>query len=86
MLDPIGAKAIQSLGIDVANLTSRLAVNTAVIDEIVGQASDIDPEAWQKQNPVNDNTGHPVGGYTVTLDGRDAEKVLALLAFIAALQ
>ena len=43
MLDPIGAKAIQSLGIDVANLTSRLAVNTAVIDEIVGQASEIDP-------------------------------------------
>jgi hypothetical protein len=85
MLDPIGAKAIQSLGIDVANLTSRLAVNTAIVDEIITQAAEIDSSLLLQGREMVNETGHPTG-YTVTLDGQTAEKLSALLAFIAALQ
>ena len=85
MLDPIGAKAIQSLGIDIANLTSRLAVNTAILDEIVAQAIEIDGSLLLKGHEMVSETGHQTG-YTVTLDGQTAEKLSALLAFITALQ
>ena len=85
MIDPIGAKAIQSLGIDVANLTSRLAVNTAIVDEIITQAGQIDPSLLLQGQEMTNETGHPTG-YAVTLDGQTAEKLSALLAFIMALQ
>ena len=85
MLEPIGAKAIQSLGIDVANLTSRLAVNTAIVEEILTQASEIDPSLLLQGQEMTNETGHPTG-YTVTLDGHTADKLSALLAFIATLQ
>ena len=85
MIDPIGARAIQSIGIDVANLTSRLAVNTAIIDEIITQASEIDPDLLLQGQEMTNETGHP-SGYAVTLDGHTAEKLSALLAFIKSVQ
>jgi|KBSMisStandDraft_5_1062788.scaffolds.fasta_scaffold1183624_1 hypothetical protein len=85
MIDPIGARAIQSIGIDVANLTSRLAVNTSILEEIITQASEIDTSVFVQGPETTNETGHPTG-YTVTMDAHTAEKVSALLAFIRSLQ
>lgn len=86
MLDNIGARAIQSLGIDVANLTTRLSVNTATLDEIITMANEIDPQVWDAQTPLSDESGHPTGDYTVALHSVEALKIQSLLAFIGSLQ
>ena len=85
MLEPIGAKAIQALGIDVANLTSRLAVNTAIIEEIVGIASHLDQNLWVHQQ-LKDEDGEASGEYATTIPGSEVDKLQALLAFIGSLQ
>jgi len=85
MIDPIGASAIKSLGIDVANLTSRLAIQTALLDEILGRVMEIDQGAWV-HNQLTDENGETSGEYATTMPGTETDKVQALLAFIASLQ
>ena len=46
MLDSVGSSAIRSMGVDIANLTSRLAVQIAIIEEIIDMASTIDQNTW----------------------------------------
>ena len=46
MLDPIGQAAIQSLAVDVANLTSRLAVAQATINQIITLGNDLHLGLW----------------------------------------
>jgi hypothetical protein len=84
-MDSISTRSIKSLGIDVANLTSRLAVNTSVIEEIIELASTIDQNSWVHQQ-LTDEGGEPSGEYATTLPGAETDKVQALLAFIGSLQ
>ena len=83
MLDSIGSSAIRSLGIDVANLTSRLAVNTAIVEDLIRQALEIDQNTWQHEQIME---GEMPIGFTTTIPGEETEKLQALLSSITSLQ
>ena len=80
MLDPVGASAVRSLSTDVANLTSRLAVTYALIEQLTALYDDLDPSTWDHE-PITDGDGSQTG-YTTTLPGEESDKLRMLLAFI----
>lgn len=77
-MDNIGAAAIRSLGVDIANLSARLAVQTAILEDILTQANEIEPKDW----PVDGDNGD----VHVILNTSECAKVQALLASIASVQ
>lgn len=90
MLDNIGQTAVRTLGIDIANLSSRLAVSQAILDEIMRVASSFELTRWKHEPIQGDTPGlSPVQGrasYITTLPGEEAEKLEELLRIIRELQ
>jgi hypothetical protein len=84
MIDPIGVNAVRSLGVDIANLSARLAVQSATIDFLIQVAEQIDVTAWDHQ-PVKDGDDVEVG-FVTTLPGTEVEKVTMLLREIQGLK
>ena len=85
MLDSIGQSAVRSLGVDVANLTSRLAVSQAVLNEIIAIGNSFDMSQWQ-HNPVPSDNGAPSGAYITTLPGTEADKLQRLMLMLQEIQ
>ena len=79
LTEPVGLRAVQSLSIDIANLTSRLAVLGAMVNQLAEQASQIDLSLWSHQG-VADDGGTPVE--VVSMPGTEAEKVQQLINLI----
>lgn len=83
MTDAIGAAAVRSLGIDVANLSVKVAVQQAILEDLLQQASYIDPASWGKQD-VAGLEGPAI--FTTLLTEEQAEQVRALLTSLKSLQ
>ena len=83
MLDSIGATAVRTLGIDIANLTAKLAVQTAILEEIMQAAHVIDTSVWQQIESDPDAAPTPP---MVALPEEEAAKVQTLLALIQSVQ
>ena len=49
MSDAIGAAAVRSLSVDIANLSAKVAVQQAILEDLLQQATYIDPSDWFKQ-------------------------------------
>ena len=81
MVDPIGQIAIRSLGVDVANLSTRLAVTQAVMEQLCEIAAAIDMETWKVDTIPNDD-GSESNAYMVTMPGTETEKVQAILSIL----
>lgn len=79
LTEPVGLRAVQSLSIDIANLTSRLAVLGGMVGELAERAAHIDQSLWNRQ-PVEDNGPSPVE--LVTMPGTEADKIEQLLNLI----
>lgn len=78
MLNDIGASAIRSLSVDIANLSARLAVQTATLEKMVELAGGIDPTTWREA----DADGESV----LAIPPSHGESVRALLSVIAGVQ
>ena len=85
-MDRVGVSAVRALGVDVANLTSRLAVQMAVIENLVDMASQITPQAWESQKLDEGNDDLPEGTTLVTITEDEAQRVIALVGEILALR
>jgi len=83
MLDSIGATAVRTLGIDIANLTAKIAVQTAILEEIMQTAAPIDTSVWQQIEPDPDAAPTPP---MIGLPADQADRVQALLALIQSVQ
>lgn len=81
MIDSIGQTAIRSLGVDIANLSSRLAVTQAVMEELCMLAASLDMAAW-KHDPISTEDGTEPNAYMTTLPGTETEKVQAILSIL----
>ena len=91
MLDPIGQAAIQSLAVDIANLTSRLAVAQASLNQILTIGNQINPGIWgNKRVEVpprsTDPTAIPEYRMVAEVPQEEAEAVQRLLAVLHDLQ
>lgn len=84
MIDPIGIAAVRSLTVDIANLTGRLAVQSATIDMLISLAEQVDTSTWDQQPVLGENEVQV--GFITTLPGQEVEKLSALLAEINALK
>lgn len=84
MLDPIGANAVRSLSVDVANLSARLAVQMATLEHLMALTEEIDPSTWEV-TPVTDGDDAPIG-FTATIPGEEIERLQALLGVIRSVQ
>lgn len=81
MIDSIGQTAIRSLGVDVANLSSRLAVTQAIMEELCGIAASLDMPAWDHK-PIPNDDGSQSNAYMTIIPGQEMEKVQALLSIL----
>lgn len=90
-MDTIGARAVQSLGIDIANLTTRLAVTQALLEDIQELTNVLDQTKW-KMTPITEVEGEGEEaverqvGYEVTIPGDEFDRLTTVLAFIKSLQ
>ena len=73
------------MGVDIANLTSRLAVQIAILEEIIEMSSTIDQNTWV-HSQLTDEDGEATGEYATTVPGSEIDKLQALLAFVGSLQ
>jgi hypothetical protein len=85
MLDRIGTIAVRTLGTDIANLTARLAVQGAVLEELINQATTFDLTAWT-HTPLTDESGELQTGVIITVPVEEYEKVVGILSTIGRLQ
>jgi hypothetical protein len=81
VIDSIGQTAIRSLGVDVAILSSRLALTQAIMEELCGIASTLDMTAW-KHEPIPNDDGSESHAYMTTIPGTEMEKMQALLSIL----
>ena len=84
-MDSIGARAVQSVSIDVANLTARLAVSNAYIDDVVEQVAALDQSQWRMTRLTDPENGQDTG-YEVVIPGLEFDKLTTVLALIQSLQ
>jgi len=85
-MDQVGATAVRSLGIDIGNLTARLAIQNAVFEDLIQKASMITPMAWERQTVEEGNEAIAEGSEIVSVTGDEAEKVLTLIGTVLALR
>jgi len=85
MLDRIGTTAVRTLGVDIANLTSRLAVQAAVLEELINLAEAVDLAAWTHTPVTSDDDSTQVGAI-ITVPVEEYEKVISILSTIGALK
>lgn len=77
---------MRALGIDVANLTSRLAVMNATLEHLIELASQITPMAWASDT-VQDGGGQiPDGTQLISVTNDEAQRVLNLVGEVLALR
>jgi hypothetical protein len=81
MIDRIGQTAIRSLGVDVANLSSRLALTQAIMEELCGIAASLDMPAWDHK-PIPNDDGSQSNAYMTMIPGTEMEKVQAILSIL----
>ena len=88
-LDPIGSRAIQSLSVDVSNLTARLAIMTGMIEEMASIVAAMDPSTWThtpipaEEGDTSENQQHLLArDYITTLPGSEMNKIQSLLQLI----
>jgi hypothetical protein len=81
VIDRIGQTAIRSLGVDVANLTSRLALTQAIMEELCEIAAALDMPSW-KHEPIPNDDGSQSNAYMTTIPGTEMEKVQAILSIL----
>jgi hypothetical protein len=84
MLDRIGTTAVRTLGVDIANLTTRLAVQAAVIEELINMQAAADLSTWVHV-PVTDDEDKQIDTL-ITLPSAEYEKVIGILSLIGSLQ
>ena len=72
---------MRRLGVDVANLTTQLALAQSCIEVVQQTAAVLEPDSWSKEM-VNDD-GDPEMSITIT--GEQADNLMRLLAAIQAL-
>ena len=76
--EPVGLKAVQSLSVDVANLTSRLAILTAMVEQLIEVADGLDQSLWSVQQVADQD----VDAHVVTIPGTEVDKLQQLLALL----
>lgn len=82
MEDAVAHGALRRLGVDVANLSSQLAVMQSTVEYVQLVARQVVPDTWDKIMG-DDDTGHPE--MQVTLKGDQVDSVMRLLAALDAL-
>lgn len=85
MLDRIGTTAVRNLGIDIANLTSRVAVQGALIEDLINQVNNVDLAAWV-HTPLTDDSGEVQTGVIITVPVEEYEKIMGILSTIGSVQ
>lgn len=89
-MDSIGRYAVRRLSVDVANLTTELAVRVAGIELLTEMVAQLTPESWEHQ-PLKDEDGHivvplelrpPEECYEVAIPGGQAEVLIRILSLI----
>jgi hypothetical protein len=78
-LDPIATAAVRGLSVDVGNLTARLAVISAVIEDLVKRMNSLDPSTW-KMEPDGERD------YNATLPGAEMNKLQGILQVLRSLE
>jgi hypothetical protein len=82
VIDPVGVRAVNSLSIDIANLTSRLAITSAMIEQLIELADTIDQSLWSVQQVAD----HDVDAHVLTIPGTEADKLQQLLALLQSMK
>ena len=82
MEDVVGYGAIRRLGVDLANLTSQLALLQSSVEFVQQVARGVMPDTWDKIMS-EDDAGHPE--MHVTLRGEQVDSVTRLLAALTTL-
>ena len=86
MLDPVGELAVNSLASDVGVLTKRLAIQAAVLQVLVEQASLIDVSKWENQTVHDPDAQSEATVYVSHVPGDQVDLVHQLLSTILSLR
>lgn len=81
MINDIGASAVRSLSVDVANLSARLAVQTAILENLMQLATEIDSSSWKAIESSNGDDEDLVG---IPMD--QGNQLQALLSALSSVQ
>jgi hypothetical protein len=80
---PTSLGALRRLSIDVANLTTQLAITQSSVEVVQQTAQTLMPDTWSKQMLSEDGEERQVMQITIT--GEQAENLMRLLSTIEAL-
>ena len=81
-MEPVGLRAVQSLSVDIANLTGRLAIINAMVEELIEMSDDIDQALWSHQQVADPD----VNASVVSIPGTEADKVARMLALLQSMK